>query len=93
MFNANGTPLAQIWVGNQQRELRQYQGYWYIQLTARELAEWPGCHWTGYVLIHKFKWWKKYGEWFSREEATYHYADRDPNNIRITNIVVLPRCQ
>jgi hypothetical protein len=89
-FNQNGTPLRLIWVGNRQRELRQYQGYWYIILTPREMEEWPGIHWNGYVLYHKYKWWKTHGEWFPGTEMRYCYVDGDRDNIRITNIDLRP---
>lgn len=84
-FNQNGTPIRYISGG---RELRNYQGYWYIRLTQAELKEWPGVHWTGCVLIHKYKWWKQYGEWFGQHEARYKYIDGDQDNIRITNIAI-----
>ena len=82
-----GTPVRFISGG---RELRQYQGYWYVCLTKKELEEWPGIHWNGYVLVHKWKYWLKYGEWYGQEEARYRYLDGDRDNIRITNIGV--RC-
>src|SRR5215469_18365791 len=85
--NEQGTPIRHIAGG---RELRQYQGYWYIYLTPRERESYPGIHWSGYALYHKYKWWLKYGEWFGGDEARYYYADGDRNNIRITNIVVTP---
>jgi hypothetical protein len=85
MTNENGTPVRFISGG---RELRQYQGYWYVCLTKNELKDWPGIHWNGYVLVHKWKYWLKYGEWYGRDEAMYRYLDGDQNNIRITNIGV-----
>lgn len=84
-FNANGTPIRHISGG---RELRQYQGYWYIHLTPREREEWPGIHWSGYVLYHKYKIWMHYGEWYGVEDAIYKYLDGNRDNIRITNIGV-----
>jgi len=83
--NAQGTPIRYISGG---RELRQYQGYWYVRLTAKELEDYPGVNWSGYVLVHKWKWWLKHGEWFGQHEARYRYLDGDTNNIRITNICV-----
>jgi hypothetical protein len=83
-----GTPTRTISGG---RVLVQYQGYWYIRLTPSEVEDYPGVHWNRYVLIHKWKWWLKYGEWFGIEEATYRYLDKDRDNIRITNIGVLTR--
>ena len=69
-------------------------GYWFIILTPAEREEYPGCTWSGYVLYHKWAWWKKYGEWYGRDTATYRYLDGDKDNIRITNIGVKAiRCQ
>lgn len=79
------TPVRYISPGN--RELRQYQGYGYIRLTPRELQDWPGVHWSRFVLVHKWKFWKRYGEWFAGDQARY-YADGDRDNIRLTNIAV-----
>jgi hypothetical protein len=70
------------------RELRKYQGYWYVRLTPRELDEWPGVHWNGYVLVHKWKIWVRYGEWYGGDEARYYYVDGDRDNIRLTNFSV-----
>ncbi|MEX3929786.1 hypothetical protein AB4Y36_38245 [Paraburkholderia sp. BR10936] len=77
------TPIRYISGG---RELRQYQDYWYIRLTHKELADWPGVHWHGYVLVHKWKIWALYGEWYGQDEARYCYLDGDRDNIRVTNI-------
>ncbi len=85
--NENGTPIRFTYG----RELRCYQGYWFAILTPEEIQNWPGNHWNGYVLFHKWRYWLKYGEWYGREEATYHYLDGDRDNIRITNIGVLLR--
>jgi hypothetical protein len=87
-YNLNGTPIRYISGG---RELRWYCGYWHIRLSDREMGEWPGVHWHRWVLFHKWKYWTKYGEWYGRDEATYRYLDKDPDNIRITNIGVLLR--
>lgn len=70
------------------RQLVKYHGYWYIVLTKKELEEWPGVHWSGYVLYHKWLWWKHYGEWYGREIATYRYLDGDRDNVRVSNIGV-----
>jgi hypothetical protein len=83
IVNQNGTPVRYISGG---RELRQYQGYWYIILTKSELAAWPGIHWNGYVLFHKWKIWEKYGIWYGVEHGFYRYMDGDKNNIRLSNI-------
>ncbi|MEX3859679.1 hypothetical protein AB3X94_37450 [Paraburkholderia sp. BR10923] len=83
MVAAAGTPVRTI-SGN--REIRRYQNYWYICLTRDELNEYPGVHWHGWVLIHKYKFWKRWGEWYGEDVARYYYLDRDPDNIRITNI-------
>lgn len=88
MVNQNGTPIRHISGG---RELRQYQGYWHIRLTKEELEEWPGVHWNGYTLAHKWKYWLKYGEWYGVEDARYYYIDGDRDNLRITNIGLLFR--
>jgi hypothetical protein len=86
--NENGTPIRYISGG---RELRQYQGYWYVILTKDELNAWPGIHWNGYVLFHKWKIWKVYGLWYGVEEAIYRYLDGNRDNIRLSNIGVLNR--
>jgi hypothetical protein len=90
-YNEHGTPIRFITHNGKKRELRQYQGYWYIILTPGELEDWEGVHWHGYVLVHKWKYWVKYGEWYGRDEAMYRYLDGDRDNIRITNIGVLTR--
>jgi hypothetical protein len=82
-INENGTPIRHIAGG---RELRRYAGYWFVCLTAKELEDWPGNSWSGYVLVHKWKYWLKYGEWYGREDGMYRYLDGDTDNIRITNI-------
>jgi hypothetical protein len=86
MAAREGTPVRYISPGN--RELRQYQGYWYIRLNDVELQDWPGVHWGGYVLIHKYKFWKRHGDWYAGDEARYYYADGDRDNIRLTNIAI-----
>lgn len=74
------------------REIRKYSnGYWYIRLTDVEMEEYPGTSWSGYVVIHKWKWWVKYGEHYWYNEGSYRYADGNQDNIRITNITVKPK--
>jgi hypothetical protein len=70
------------------RTLVRYQNYWYVVLNKSELQEYPGCHWHGYVIYHKWKYWHHYGEHYWRDEAVYRYNDGNPDNLRVTNIVV-----
>lgn len=70
------------------RNYMKWGGYWWIRLTEAEAEEYPGSSWGGWVRIHKYKIWDKYGLWYDMADARYYYMDGNPDNIRITNIGV-----
>lgn len=70
------------------REYIKWGGYWWTRLSKKEQDDYPGSTWGGWVRVHKFKVWEKYGEWYGQSEARYCFLDGNPDNLRITNIGV-----